>query len=61
MCLNLIDMQGFGIAVMVSIALYEIVGILCFVFIKGKADNFFVAGRTMPIWVSVSSDNNASL
>ena len=45
MCLNLIDMQGFGIAVMVSI----------------EADNFFVAGRTMPIWVSVSSDNNASL
>jgi hypothetical protein len=43
--------KGFGIAIMSSIALYEIVGVLCFVFIKGKADNFFVAGRTLPVWV----------
>eukprot|EP00804_Cyclotella_cryptica_P022397 CCRYP_020048-RA/>CCRYP_020048-RA protein AED:0.26 eAED:0.17 QI:0/0/0/0.8/1/1/10/0/576 len=31
---------GFGIAIMSSIALYELVGVACFFFIKGKSENF---------------------
>ncbi|KAL3789680.1 LOW QUALITY PROTEIN: hypothetical protein HJC23_003881, partial [Cyclotella cryptica] len=45
---------GFGIAIMSSIALYELVGVACFFFIKGKSENFFVAGRTLPVWVRSS-------
>jgi hypothetical protein len=36
---------------MASIALYEVVGIASFFFVKGKSENFFVAGRTLPVWV----------
>lgn len=46
-----LNSKGFGIAVMASIALYEVVGVACFFFIKGKSENFFVAGRTLPVWV----------
>eukprot|EP00804_Cyclotella_cryptica_P024232 CCRYP_013270-RA/>CCRYP_013270-RA protein AED:0.19 eAED:0.18 QI:0/0/0/0.88/1/1/9/0/664 len=58
---------GFGIAIMSSIALYELVGVACFFFIKGKSENFFVAGRTLPVWIVTATlaasaiDSNAIL
>lgn len=62
-----IDYTGFGIAVMCSIALFVIVGFASVFVIKGKSENYFVAGRSLPLWVvtatlaSQSLDSNAIL
>jgi len=59
--------NGFGIAVGLSIAVYCIVGFAAALTIKGKAENFFVGGRTLPLFVvaltlaSQSIDANALL
>ena len=43
------------------------IGLLTIFFVKGKAENFFVAGRSLPIWVVIptlaaqSLDSNALL
>ncbi|KAL7464244.1 hypothetical protein ACHAXS_004588 [Conticribra weissflogii] len=59
--------KGFGIAVMVAIAFFVVVGFASVFVIKGKSENFFVAGRSLPLWVitatlaSQSIDSNALL
>ncbi|KAL7531840.1 hypothetical protein ACHAXR_004270 [Thalassiosira sp. AJA248-18] len=59
--------KGFGIAVMTAIALFVVVGFASVFVIKGKSENYFVAGRTLPLWVvtatlaSQSIDSNAIL
>jgi len=58
---------GFGIAVMVTIAIFVVAGFATIFFIKDKSENFFVAGRSLPLWVvtltlgSQSLDSNALL
>lgn len=47
-----LTIQGFGIAVMVAIAFFVVVGFASVFVIKGKSENFFVAGRSLPLWVS---------
>lgn len=44
--------HSFGIAVMTAIALFVCVGFASVFVIKGKSENFFVAGRSLPLWVS---------
>ena len=59
--------KGYGIAVGISIGVSFIAGMLAFVWIKGKSENYFVAGRSLPIWVvtvtlvASSIDSNALL
>jgi len=43
--------QGFGIAVMTAIVLFVVIGFATSVFVKGESENFFVAGRSLPLWV----------
>eukprot|EP01084_Bolivina_argentea_P291301 500634_1 len=58
---------GFGISVIIAIIIFCIIGILCYFCIEGKAENFFVAGRNLPLIVvsltlaSQSIDSNALL
>jgi hypothetical protein len=57
----------FGIVVMCFIGLFVLVGFATVFFVKGKSENYFVAGRTLPLWVvtatlaSQSIDSNAIL
>lgn len=59
--------KGYGIAVMTAIGLFVCVGFASVFVIKGKSENFFVAGRSLPLWVviatlaSQSIDSNALL
>mmetsp|Transcript_4087 Transcript_4087/g.5876 ORF Transcript_4087/g.5876 Transcript_4087/m.5876 type:complete len:737 (+) Transcript_4087:428-2638(+) len=59
--------KGFGIAVVVAIGVFVIVGFLTVFLIKGKNENYFVAGRSLPLWVIVATlasqaiDSNAIL
>ena len=59
--------KGFGIAVGVAIALFCAIGFGCYFLVKGDSSNFFVAGRTLPLFVcsltlaSQSLDSNALL
>ena len=65
--LFLCSSKGFGIVIMVTIAIFVIVGFATVFFIKDKSENFFVAGRSLPLWVvtltlgSQSLDSNALL
>ena len=58
---------GFGIVVMLAIMIFVIVGFATVYLVKNKAENFFVAGRSLPLWVvcltlaSQSLDSNALL
>ena len=58
---------GFGIVVMVAIALFVVIGFSTIFFIKNQSENYFVAGRTLPLWVVVATlasqsiDSNAIL
>jgi Na+/proline symporter len=62
-----LNYSGFGIAVMCAIALFVIVGFASIFIIKGQSENYFVAGRSLPLWVltatlaSQSLDSNAIL
>ncbi|KAL3762641.1 hypothetical protein ACHAW5_007212 [Stephanodiscus triporus] len=59
--------KGFGIAVMTAISLFVLSGIGFSFFLKGKPENFFVAGRSLPLWVIICTlasqaiDSNALL
>jgi hypothetical protein len=59
--------KGYGIAVGISMAVSFIAGIMAFLWIKGKSENYFVAGRSLPVWVvtvtlaAASLDSNALL
>jgi hypothetical protein len=58
---------GFGIVVIVAIVLFVLVGFSTVFFIKNKSENYFVAGRSLPLWVVVATlasqsiDSNALL
>lgn len=42
---------GFGIAVGASIALSFLVGVLSYFVVDGEAENYFVAGHSLPLWI----------
>jgi hypothetical protein len=58
---------GYGIAVAISIAVSFIIGMGTFFIVKGESENFFVAGRSLPLWIvsitlaAQSIDSNALL
>jgi Na+/pantothenate symporter len=43
--------KGYGTAVICFAGLFMCLGVATFFAVKGKAENFFVAGRTLPLWV----------
>jgi hypothetical protein len=59
--------NGFGIAVAISIVISFLIGIATFFVVKGQSVNFFVAGRSLPLWIvsmtlaAQSIDSNAIL
>ena len=59
--------KGYGIAVGVAILIVFILGICTFVLVNGDAVNYFVAGKTLPMWVvsmtlgAVAVDSNTLL
>jgi hypothetical protein len=63
----LLSNSGFGIAVIISIIISFIVGVGTYFWVQGKSVNFFVAGRSLPLWVvamtlgAQSIDSNAIL
>jgi Na+/proline symporter len=66
LCL-LCSLTGFGIAVAISIVISFLIGIATFFVVKGQSVNFFVAGRSLPLWIvsmtlaAQSIDSNAIL
>jgi Na+/proline symporter len=58
---------GYGVAVGISIAISFIVGVAACIFIKGESINFFLAGRSLPMWMvaitlaAAAVDSNALL
>lgn len=58
---------GFGIAIAIGIAISFLVGIATLFLVHGEAENFFVAGRSLPLWIvamtlgAQSIDSNALL
>ena len=60
-------LKGYGIAVIVAVILLFIVGVSVYSLVRGSADNFFVAGRSLPLCVvsitlaSQALDSNALL
>lgn len=58
---------GFGIAVGVTIAISFLIGLLTYFVVKGEAENYFVAGKSLPLWIvamtlgAQSVDSNALL
>lgn len=59
--------KGYGIAVAVSIVISFLVGISALIMVRGKSVNFFVAGRSLPLWIvavtltAASVDSNCLL
>ena len=43
--------SGYGIAVIVFVVFSFLIGISTFIFVKGQTVNFFVAGRSLPLWI----------
>jgi hypothetical protein len=58
---------GYGIAVIIAIVISFLVGVATYFVVAGKTDNFFVAGRSLPLWIvamtlgAQSVDSNALL
>lgn len=58
---------GYAIAMGVSVAISFIVGISTYVFVKGESENYFLAGRSLPLWMvavtlaAAAVDSNALL
>jgi Na+/proline symporter len=58
---------GYGIAVAFSIIISFLIGICTYLKIQGKAENFFVAGHSLPLWMvavtlaAASVDSNSLL
>ena len=59
--------SGYGIAIGIAIAIFCVIGFTCYFLVRGDSSNFFVAGRTLPLFVcaltlaSQSLDSNALL
>lgn len=58
--LNLNDLEGFGIVIMCAIALFVVVGFASIMVVKGKEVNYFVAGRSLPLWVVTGESSFAA-
>lgn len=43
--------NGYGIAVMISVIISFLIGCATYFVVKGKSVNFFVAGRSLPLWI----------
>jgi hypothetical protein len=58
---------GYGISMGVSVAISFLVGISTYVFVKGESENYFLAGRSLPLWIvavtlaAAAVDSNALL
>ena len=58
---------GFGIAIAIAIAISFVIGVATYFVVAGQAENFFVAGRSLPLWIvamtlaAQSIDSNALL
>lgn len=58
---------GFGIGLIVAIVISFLIGVATLFLVQGEAENFFVAGRSLPLWIVVftlaaqSIDSNALL
>ena len=58
---------GFGIAIVVAIVISFLIGFATLFLVHGEAENFFVAGRSLPLWIvamtlgAQSIDSNAIL
>jgi Na+/proline symporter len=42
---------GYGIAIAVLIGITALLGLMTFLFVHGEAVNYFVAGRSLPLWI----------
>jgi Na+/proline symporter len=42
---------GFGLGVALAIGFSFLLGILSYFFVKGEAENYFVAGKSLPLWI----------
>jgi hypothetical protein len=57
--------KGFGIAIVVAIVISFLIGFATLFLVQGEAENFFVAGRSLPLWIvamtlgAQSVDSNA--
>ncbi|CAB9519598.1 affinity choline transporter 1 [Seminavis robusta] len=58
---------GFSVAIIAAIAVSFLIGMATLFLVQGKAENFFVAGRSLPLWIvsmtlgAQSIDSNALL
>jgi Na+/proline symporter len=58
---------GYGIAVTISIVISFVIGVGTYFYVKNQSVNFFVAGRSLPLWIvaftmaAQSIDSNAIL
>lgn len=58
---------GFGIAIIIAIVISFLIGFATLFLVHGEAENFFVAGRSLPLWIvamtlgAQSIDSNAIL
>jgi hypothetical protein len=59
--------NGFGVCILLSIVVSFFLGFATLFFVEGEAENFFVAGRSLPLWIvamtlgAQSIDSNAIL
>lgn len=59
--------RGFSIAIAAAIVVSFLIGMATLLLVQGKAENFFVAGRSLPLWIvamtlgAQSIDSNALL
>lgn len=49
--LNALVWIGYGIGVAVSIAISFLIGLATFFVVHGEAENYFVAGHSLPLWI----------
>lgn len=58
---------GFGISMAVSVIISFIVGMLTYFCVNGESENYFLAGRSLPLWIvavtlaAAAVDSNALL
>lgn len=58
---------GFGISMAVSVIISFVVGMLTYFLVTGESENYFLAGRSLPLWIvavtlaAASVDSNALL
>ena len=59
--------KGFAIAILTSMGIFMLVGFATSIFVKGKPEAYFVASRSLPLWVVICTlasqaiDSNALL